>query len=120
PNRLLRVNGTGETVTPLPAPAPAPAPEPAPNAAPSASFDYSCQKGNCKFDASASRDDNGISSYVWTFGDGTSSVTSTSPYTSHVYTRKGNYTVYVSLTVSDAAGLKSTTEHSINIKNKGR
>ena len=120
-NKLLRVNGTGGTVTPPPTqePAPAPAPAPAPNAAPTASFSVSCQKGNCSFDGSSSRDDSGVASYQWSFGDGTSSAAS-SPYASHSYTQKGNYNVTVSLTVSDAAGLKSTSYKTVSIKNNGK
>ncbi len=123
PNRMLRVNGTGGTVAqPAPAPAPAPPPPPPPpaNAAPTASFTASCQKGNCSFDASASDDDNGISSYTWVFGDGTSGTSNSSPSTTHTYTQKGNYSVTVSLTVSDAAGLKSTVQKSLSIKNNGK
>jgi serine protease len=118
-NRLLRVNGSGGTVTPAPAPAPPP-PPPITNEAPSASFSFSCQKANCSFDGSTSTDDAGISSYTWNFGDGTSSNSSTSARTSHTYTQKGNYSVTVTLTVSDAAGLKSTTQKSVSIKNNGR
>jgi PKD repeat protein len=47
-------------------------------------------------------------------------VSSASPVTSHVYTNKGNYTVTVTLTVSDAAGLKSTSQRSVSIKNNGK
>ena len=117
PNILLHVNGSGGTVT---GPAPAPAPAPAPNAPPTASFSASCQKGNCKFDASTSNDDKGISSFQWSFGDGSSSVTAANPYTSHSYTQKGNYTVTVSLTVTDSGGLTATTQKTLQIKNNGR
>jgi serine protease len=89
------------------------------NAAPTASFSVSCQKGSCSFDGSASSDDAGVTSYQWTFGDGTSSAAS-SPYTSHNYTQKGNYSVTISLTVSDAQGLRSTAQKTITVKNNGR
>jgi serine protease len=122
PNSLLRVNGSGGSVTPPPPPPTEPAPAPAPpsNSAPSASFSVSCQKGNCSFDGSASSDDAGITSYTWSWGDGTSTVTAASPYASHSYAQKGNYTVSVTLTVSDAAGLKSNTSRTVSIKNNGR
>ncbi len=121
PNKMLRVNGTGGTVVqPAPVPAPAPPPPPPVNAAPTASFSFSCTKGDCSFDASASRDDSGISSYSWVFGDGTAGTSNSSPRTTHSYTQRGNYSVTVSLTVSDAAGLKSTTQKSIAIKNTGK
>jgi len=119
PNKLLRTNGAS-VVAPAPAPAPAPPPAPVTNAAPSASFSYYCQKGSCSFDGSSSRDDSGVTSYAWSFGDGTSNVTNASPHTSHTYTARGNYNVTVTLTVSDAAGLKSTTQRSIAIKNNGK
>jgi subtilisin family serine protease len=119
PNRLLRVNGSGGSVSPPPVQDPAPAPAPPANAAPTASFSVSCSKGSCSFDGSASRDDSGISSYQWSFGDGTSSAVA-SPYASHNYTQKGNYTVTVVLSVSDAAGLTSSSSKTIQIKNNGR
>jgi PKD repeat protein len=60
-----------------------------------------------------------VTSYVWSFGDGTSSAAS-SPYANHNYTQRGNYSVTVSLTVSDAAGLTSTSQKTISIKNNGK
>jgi subtilisin family serine protease len=117
-NKLLRVNGTGGTIT-LPPVTEPPPPPPSSNAAPSASFSVSCQKGSCSFDGSTSRDESGVTSYVWSFGDGTSSAAS-SPYANHNYTQRGNYSVTVSLTVSDAAGLTSTSQKTISIKNNGK
>ncbi len=120
PNRLLRVNGSGGQVTLPPPPPPVEQPPvSAPNAAPTASFSVSCQKGSCSFDGSASRDDSGVSSYRWSFGDGTSSAVA-SPYASHNYTQKGNYSVTVVLTVTDAAGLTGTSAKSVQIKNNGK
>lgn len=123
-NLLLHVNGAGGSVTPAPAPAPAPAPSPAPapvtNAAPVASFTVSCNKGDCTFDGSSSKDDSGISSFNWSFGDGTSSVTNANPMATHSYLVKGNYTVSVILTVKDAAGLSGTVQKVLQIKNNGR
>jgi subtilisin family serine protease len=118
PNRLLRVNGNGGNISLPPTTEPPPPPPPS-NSAPSASFSVSCQKGSCDFDGSASSDDSGVTSYQWSFGDGTASAAS-SPYASHDYTRKGNYSVTISLTVSDAAGLKSTAQKTITVKNNGR
>jgi subtilisin family serine protease len=110
PNRLLRVNGTsggtggGGSTT---------------NTAPTASFTSSCQKASCSFDGSSSKDDAGVVSYQWTFGDGTS-LTSSSATAKHVYSAKGTYAMTVTLTVSDAAGLTGTTQKSISIKNSGK
>lgn len=120
-NRLLRVSGSGGTVTePAPAPAPAPPPPPpATNVAPTANFSFNCQKGSCSFDGSSSSDDKGISSYTWSFGDGSSSVTSSNSVTSHEYTQKGIYSVTVQLTVTDADGAKSSVQKTLSIKNNG-
>jgi subtilisin family serine protease len=120
PNSMLRVNGSGGQVNqPPPPPPPTSDPISSPNAAPSASFSVSCQKGSCSFDGSSSNDDAGISSYRWNFGDGTSSAVA-SPYASHNYTQKGNYSVTVTLTVSDAAGLTGVSQRTVQIKNNGR
>ena len=116
PNRLLRTNGSEPVAPAPPPPPPPPPPAPAPSG-PVASFTASCTKGNCKFDGSASVA--GIISYAWSFGDGTSSVTATSPLTSHSYTAKGNYSVTVGLTVTDGVGLKASVSKVLSIKNNG-
>ena len=55
------------------------------------------------FDASASTVRYGtITSYAWNFGDGSPTVTTTIPSTTHVYARGGSYTVTV--TEIDSAG----------------
>ncbi len=113
PNRLLRVGGTGGTITPPPPP------PPSGNAAPTANFTVSCSKANCTFDGSSSTDDAGVANYLWNFGDGTSS-SGSAARTSHVYTTKGNYDVTVRLTVSDAAGLTSSMSKTVSIRNKGK
>jgi subtilisin family serine protease len=79
-----------------------------PNQAPSASFSYTCTKGStrCSFDASGSKDDKGIVSYSWNFGDGSSTTTVTQPKTSYKYKAALSYTV--TLTVADAEGLTSS------------
>lgn len=111
PNRMLRVNGSGGTVTnPTPEPVPPP-PTSGTNQAPVASFNVSCSRNNCSF-TSTSTDDQGVYSASWTFGDGTSG---TGGYVTHTYTAKGTYTV--GLTVRDAAGLSATTYKSVSIKN---
>jgi serine protease len=106
PNRLLRVGGAG-------------APPPPSDAAPTASFSYSCNKASCSFNASASTDDTGISTYSWVYGDG-STWSSTTPTASHQYSAKGNYDVTVKLTVTDRSGLTSSVSKSIAIRNKGK
>jgi subtilisin family serine protease len=117
PNKLLRVNGAASgTVLPPPTTSPAPT-----NAAPSASFTINCasaSKGTCSFDASSSRDDSRIVSYSWSFGDGTSSVSASSPVTTHSYSAKGTYSV--ALVVLDDGGLSSTVRKSVTVKSVPR
>jgi len=108
PNRLLRANAFGGG-----APPPPPPPPPPPvNNAPTASFTTSCQKGNCTFDASASTDDNGIVSYTWSFGD-SQGATGANPVVQHSYTRKGHFTV--TLTVKDAGDKSSSATKPVRI-----
>jgi hypothetical protein len=68
-------------------------------------------------DASTSSSNNGaITSYTWDWGDGTSSTTTSSPQTTHVFSATGLYTV--SLTVSTAGGVMGgPTSHTIAIEN---
>lgn len=114
PNKLLRVNGFGGEATP---PAPAPPPPTAPvNKAPVANFKVSCpsQKNTCSFDASASTDDTRIINYIWSFGDGSATMSASDPLASHTYGGKGSYTI--TLTVADEAGLRSSLQKAITIK----
>jgi len=85
-----------------------------------ASFTSTCQKGNCTFDGSASRDQNGIASFKWNFGDGTSAVSAVNARTTHSYTQRGNYYVTVTLTVVNSAGVASSAQKSIQIRNNGK
>lgn len=111
PNRLLYVGndgGTGGGTGGSPPP---------PNAAPTASFKVSCAKTVCSFDASGSRDDVGIVSYAWNYGDGVSETKSV-PTTSHTYKAKGKTTVTITLTVTDGGGLTGTARQSITVSAK--
>ena len=84
-----------------------------PNAAPVAApgSGYAGNKGVAvQFDGSASNDPNGKAvTFAWNFGDPASGAANTSTLASpaHTYLRAGSYTV--TLTVTDAAGLASTT-----------
>jgi hypothetical protein len=60
---------------------------------------YTLAGTTASFNASASKDNTGITSYDWDFGDGT---TGTGKITTHKYATGGNYTVM--LTVTDQAG----------------
>jgi subtilisin family serine protease len=115
-NKLLRVNG-GALGTVLPPPVSVPGPS---NSAPNAAFIVNCpsSKAYCAFDASGSTDDVRIVSYSWSFGDGTSSVSASSPITSHNYSAKGTYVV--SLSVLDEGGLTSTVKKTLTVKSVSR
>jgi len=94
PNLLLYTGGIGAAVIT--------APSPTTDSPPTASFTAGCSKTVCRFDAGGSSDDHGIVSYVWTFGDGSAPVTSTTAVVTHTYSVPGAYTVV--LTVSDGLG----------------
>ncbi|HVF41274.1 MAG TPA: S8 family serine peptidase [Gemmatimonadaceae bacterium] len=113
-NRLLRSNAFGAAPPPPPPPAPPPPPPPS-DAAPSASFTSSCPRGVCTFDGTASSDDKGIVSYVWSFGDGTQSSNNANAIIQHAYTRKGTFSV--TLTVTDALGQAATATKQVKINN---
>lgn len=81
---------------------------------PVARMSVDCTELVCQFDATASTDDNGVSSYVWDFGDGASSVAA---QTSHTYGAAGNYTV--SLQVLDAAGQSDTQTQTVAVTEAG-
>ncbi len=63
------------------------------------------------FDASASTDNVGVTSFRWDFGDNSSSTVAA---VSHVYARPGTYTA--SLTVMDAAGNSATSTFSVTVR----
>lgn len=77
--------------------------DPSVDRAPTAAFTSTCDGLTCSFDASGSRDDKGVASYAWTFGDGT---TGTGRTPSHTYAAVGSRTV--TLTVTDTAGQTAT------------
>jgi subtilisin family serine protease len=104
PNLLLRVGDSGS-----------PQPAPIGNQPPTASFTASCRKTSCTFNASGSKDDVGIVSYAWSFGDGTSA-SSTSSTVSHTYNVKGTVSETVTLVVTDAGGLSATSKVTLSIK----
>ncbi len=86
------------------------------NAAPTATFVVKCASGLCTFDASGSADPDGtITSYEWTFGDGTTldqpagSATATHGY------RTGTFTVQ--LVVRDNAGASATASATVQTMN---
>ena len=81
------------------------------NAPPTAAFTFSCTDLTCSFNGSSSSDADGtISSYQWTFGDG-SSGTGATP--SRTYAAAGTYTV--TLTVTDDDGATGGTSQSVTV-----
>ena len=112
PNRFLRITGstsgtggtggTGGTTT---------------NAAPVARFSVSCNKALCSFDGSSSTDDVSIASYSWNFGDGTSG---SGARVTKQYSTNGNYSVTVTLTVTDGGGKTGNSQQSVAIRNNGK
>jgi PKD repeat protein len=69
---------------------------------PNASFLFLCSGLTCNFDASGTTGGNPISSYSWSFGDGTSG---SGISTSHTYAAKGTYSV--TLTATDTISRQS-------------
>jgi WD40 repeat protein len=72
------------------------------------------------FDASASTVQYGtIASYRWDFGDGSSSVTTTSAKASHVYAKPGNFTVRVTETSSAGTSTAKLFNGRMVVRNGG-
>jgi subtilisin family serine protease len=126
-NLLLNSNIVGSAPAPAPAPAPVPPPPadtttppppaPAPSQPPVVTFSVNgCPRAMCTFDGSSSTAGNGIASYAWSFGDGSSTGASGNSMAkvSHKYAAKGSYSV--TLTVTDKAGLKSSVSQTVSIK----
>lgn len=80
------------------------------DAPPIASFTYNCFGLDCFFSASGSSDDNGIVSYSWNFGDGS---TGSGVTTSRSYSWPDIYGV--TLTVTDTIGQTATQTKFVNV-----
>ena len=82
---------------------------------PVASFTLKCMKATCTFDATASKDDKGIASYAWVFGDASTGTAGKSLVKlTHSYSSTGTYTA--TLTITDTAGQKATFSQTITIR----
>ncbi len=77
---------------------------------PVAAFTFSCTNLACSFNGTGSSDDQGIASYSWAFGDGTSGNGAT---ISKSYAAAGTYTV--SLTVTDTVSATNTRSQSVTV-----
>src|SRR3989449_960331 len=80
-----------------------------PNQAPTAAFTASCPALTCSFTDQSSDPDGSVTSWQWTFGDGTTGATAQNP--SHTYSAGGSYTV--TLTVTDNQGAPNSVTHSV-------
>ena len=79
-----------------------------PNQIPTADFTASCAALTCTFDASASRDPDGIlTGYAWDFGDGSSG---SGRSISYAYSAPGSFAARVTVTDSDAASASVTKQ----------
>ncbi|HYU90630.1 MAG TPA: PKD domain-containing protein, partial [Gemmatimonadales bacterium] len=99
-------SATGSVSHPVTVTAPPP-----PNQPPAAAFTSSCTQLTCSFTSTSSDPDGTISTYRWTFGDGTAAATAANP--SHTYTAGGTYTV--TLTVTDNQGATGSVSHSVTV-----
>jgi serine protease len=81
---------------------------------PTASFTVSCSGLACTFNGSGSRDDRGINSYAWNFGNGR---TGSGAVVNHAYTSGGTFTV--SLTVRDTVGQTDLETRSVTVSTTG-
>ena len=82
------------------------------NVPPTASFTVSCSGLSCSFDGTSSSDSDGaISSYWWSFGDG--SALGVGSTTAHTYAQNGSYSV--TLTVIDNGGLNASASKTVTV-----
>ena len=96
--------GTATTTVPVSASAP-------PNVPPVASFTTTCTFLSCSFDGTGSSDPDGtITSYAWSFGDGSTAAGSTS---AHAFAAGGTFNV--SLTVTDNSGAPTTLTKPVTV-----
>ena len=80
------------------------------DAPPTASFTFSCSGLSCSFNGGGSSDDNGITSYSWSFGDGGSASGATA---SRTFAASGTYNV--TLTVRDTANQTNSQTRQVTV-----
>jgi subtilisin family serine protease len=81
---------------------------------PLANYDFSCTALSCTFNSNLARDDNGIVTRSWSFGDGANG---SGLNTSHSYAANGTYTA--TLTVTDAIGQTSSATRTFTLPAAG-
>jgi hypothetical protein len=94
--------------------------DPNANSAAIAHFAYDCNATSCQFDGGASsdvEDKDSALTFVWTFGDGSSTSLQGTSSVSHDYASQGHYTV--ELVVVDTANESGSASASIQVKRKG-
>ncbi len=85
-----------------------------PNQPPTAAFSVACNRLSCSFDASNSSDVDGtITSYTWSFGDGT---VGTGRTVSHTFPASGTY--QVTLTATDDKGATASATRGVKVSAK--
>jgi PKD repeat protein len=75
---------------------------------------YAGQNGIITFNASPSNSSLPITSYIWTFGDGTTATTTT-PVTTHTYTCDGDFAAGLTLVSGTCSGSSSATVNTVSI-----
>src|SRR5204862_290830 len=82
------------------------------NQPPTAAFTFNCTGRCCSFSDQSSDPDGSVTSWQWTFGDGTTGSTAQNP--SHTYSAAGSYTV--TLTVKDNQNASSSpVSHTVQV-----
>lgn len=89
-------------------------PDPVIDNVPVARISVSCDDLTCSADGTSSSDDNGITAYSWSFGDGQ---TASGSAVSHNYAADGSYSIR--LTVTDSANQTSTADQSVTVSAPG-
>ena len=82
------------------------------DAPPTASFTVSCTGRTCTFNGTGSGDDQGITSYSWSFGDSTTGYGAT---VSHTYAAGAGFNFTATLTVTDTAFQTRQTQRTVQI-----